>query len=414
MTLRKLAVKLSITCLLIFSSLLQAQENLVYVLWSLNSRAEISLVQRQSDGNHKPLAYVTRDMTEDEAYLDHSGNIAVFKKNEGKNAASVARKMVQEILTVQEEVLKEENINPKEATFSFMYAVAGVDAADGEYLTQYSPVKSRAIENQARIAIDEAFTEAGITLSSLMVSRDSGLIGEAMKLKDPEPHLVVFKTTYDMLFYQNNGSVVTLDVRANKIPSGSTHYLGAMTYKEYFSPMEEPQCSDGSDTCSKQQSQWSQAPVFKSLLADAINEKRGTSYTTEDLQVRFGEDTRRNELGDAHLLLLLAGGKQPPEWLTAFYQQIMSESLAPTFTKIENKLPIIQQQLHDQGITTKPRVYYMGDCIRINRDPFVSAQVKKHAADSGYDQFQMTQEETRELIGRAGVYKHDMLIKARQ
>ncbi|WP_062266006.1 hypothetical protein [Endozoicomonas arenosclerae] len=396
MLLRKPALLVVALFSITFSVFVQAQEELVYVLWSLNSRAEMYLIQRLDNNKPKVLASIKRDMTIDEAYLDHVGNIA-FKRTRtamsagnydptGK-AVAVARKMSQEMLNEQKAVLAQKGIDPAKIPSSFLYAVAGFDATtakEGDELFAYfNPQDVIEIQNEAEKAIKDTFQSSGITLTGIWTTRDTALIGEAMKRMNAEDELFVFKTTYDLVCSMEQGTLKTVDMKMpygenKKLPSGSTHSIGAFASDNFFVNARSPECLFSDPACQTEIAEWSIESDARTYLHQHIN----PNATDEAFFQRYSERKRKNELGHRVLLLRLQDADAPTA-LKEWYADHMKATMQPTLDEIKKNASALIARAAEKGKTNPPHVYFLGEYAEINEIDFVNALFRKHFQEWG-------------------------------
>ncbi|WP_433997750.1 hypothetical protein [Endozoicomonas sp.] len=376
-----------------FSIFLQAQDELTYVLWSLNSRAEMYLIQRLDNNKPRVLASIKRDMSIDEAYLDHVGNIA-FKRTRTamksgnydptRNATAVARKMALEMLEEQKPILAQKGIDPAKAKSSFLYAVAGFDAMaakEGDELYDYfNPQDVVDIQQQAETAIRDAFHSSGIVLSDIWTTRDTALISEAMKLMTAEDELFVFKTTYDLICSMEQGQLKAVDMKMpygdnKKLPSGSVHSIGAFGSDAFFNyvPHQNPACLPSESACQKELEQWSKEMEARLYLQQNID----PGATELAFFNRYSERKRKNELGHRVLRLRLQDSDAPAA-LKEWYVDHMKATVQPTLDEIEKRATSLIASAAFKGKSNPPHVYFLGEYAEINEIDFVNALFRKH------------------------------------
>ncbi|WP_252177027.1 hypothetical protein [Endozoicomonas sp. 4G] len=334
MVLRKVSLLFITLFSISFSAILQAQDELVYVLWSLTSRAEMYLIQHQNNNRFRVLTSIKRDLSLDEAYLGHSGNIAskrsrmAIKKggyDPSKNAAAVARKMSREMLEAQKRVLARQGIDPVKMPTSFLYAVAGFSATkakEGDELYAYfNPQDVIDIQNQAETAIKETFQSSGIALTDIWTTRDKNLIREAMKWMKAEDELFVFKTTYDLVCSMEQGELKTVDMKMyhenseedpkadlempmmapkprklpKLIPSGSVHSIGALASDEFFTSdkffpdLADSRCNRLLEECWAKLALWDKYRAnhqYQEILSDALACRTITELCLEEIDLK--------------------------------------------------------------------------------------------------------------------------------
>ncbi|WP_257291278.1 hypothetical protein [Endozoicomonas sp. ONNA1] len=451
-----------------FSAILQAQEELVYVLWSLNSRAEMYLVLRP--GNDKPgvlLASIRRDMSIDEAYLDHVGNIAskrthtAMKSDDydpSRNTAAVARKMSREMLEEQKLILAQRGIDPAKTSASFLYAAAGFDATrakEGDKLyTYYAPQDVIDIQKQAETAIKETFQQGGITLAEILTTRDTVLIGEAMKLMQAEDELFVLKTTYDLVCSMEQGELKTVDMKmpygddkrlpginipgiippvtpvqprpVKKLPSGSVYSIGASASEQFFT-LFETNCTDIIERCDvtlARSEKYMSDHEYKELASDAsscladaksclaevkleagklaalIYLKKHIDPTTSDQEFvnRYAQGKRTNQLGHRILLLRLQDSYQAPAILKDWYIGHMQATMQPTLDEIQKRAAGLIAKAAKKGKSNPPHVYFLGEYAEINGIDFINALFRKHLQEWGLTYSIINKVQTSQLL----------------
>ncbi|WP_448218268.1 hypothetical protein [Endozoicomonas sp. 2B-B] len=448
-----------------FSAILQAQEELVYVLWSLNSRAEMYLVQRLDNDKPRVLVSIKRDMSIDEAYLDHVGNIASKRTrtdmksgdyDPSRNAVAVARKMSREMLAEQKPVLAKKGIDPAKTPVSFLYAVAGFDAAttkEGDLLyTFFNPQDVIEIQKQAETAIKETFQDSGIALTDIRTTRDTALIGEAMKLMNAEDELFVFKTTYDLVCSMEQGTLKTVDMKMfyrdskedfrdsfkmpvmrvpkprkppKSVPSGSVHSIGAFASDEFFINTETD-CKDNLQTCRAKMKRWEEyksEQQFQEITSDAYACLEGTKTCMEELKLRsnknaayfylkqnidseasspeffdrYSQRKRKNELGHRILLLRLQDSEAPVA-LKEWYVDHMKATMEPTLREIQKRAAGMIAKAEEKGKSNQPHVYFLGEYAEINEIDFVNALFRERFKEWGLTYSYINKQETDQLI----------------
>ncbi|WOG28919.1 hypothetical protein [Endozoicomonas sp. 8E] len=460
-----------------FSVILQAQEELVYVLWSLNSRAEMYLVQRLDNDKPRVLVSIKRDMSIDDAYLDHVGNIASKRTrtdmksgdyDPSRNAVAVARKMSLEMLAEQKPVLAQKGIDPAKTPASFLYAVAGFDAAtakegDGLY-TFFDPQDVIDIQKQAETAIKETFQNSAIALTDIRTTRDTALIGEAMKLMNAEDELFVFKTTYDLVCSMEQGELKTVDMKMlykdhkkraaetlsmpmmvprppkppKSVPSGSIHSIGAFASDRFFSNSETA-CRDTIETCkrkvsqlqeydSDQQRQQVSSDAFacvadiKTCLVELIKEGEITTqhYLKQHIDPdasdreffdRYTQRKRKNELGHRILLLRLQDSEAPAA-LKEWYVAHMKDTMQPTLNEIEKRAASMIAKAREKGKSNPPHVYFLGEYAEINEIDFVNVLFRERLKEWGLTYSYISKQETDQFIAAGALRVIDSLRQA--
>ncbi|WP_252177028.1 hypothetical protein [Endozoicomonas sp. 4G] len=460
-----------------FSAILQAQEELVYVLWSLNSRAEMYLVQRLDNDKFSVLASIKRDMSIDEAYLDHVGNIASNRTryamekghyDPSRNAAAVARKMSREMLEAQKPVLAQKGIDPAKTPASFLYAVAGFDAAtakEGDKLyIFFNPQDVIDIQKQAETAIKETFQSSGIALTDIWTTRDTDLIGEAMKQMEAEDELFVFKTTYDLVCSMEQGTLETVDMkmfyrdskedfRANhqmrvmtvpkprkppkSIPSGSIHSIGAFASDEFFAIDDffanaKTDCKRLIEECEEKLALWDEYRAnrqYQKILSDSRACSANRDLCQEEIKLkakqieaplylkqhidpsasnreffdRYSQRKRKNELGHRILLLRLQDS-QAPAALKEWYVKHLTDTMKPTLNEIQKRAAGLVTKAAEKGKSNPPHVYFLGEYAEINEIDFVNALFRERFKEWGLTYSYINKQETDQLVA-AGALK---------
>ncbi|WP_422410933.1 MULTISPECIES: hypothetical protein [unclassified Endozoicomonas] len=405
MIIRKVTILFVAVLSISFSAILQAQEELVYVLWSLDSRAEMYLVQRLDNDKPRILVSIKRDMSIDDAYLDHDGNIASKRTRSdmesgnydpSRNAVAVARKMAREMLAQQKPVLAQKGIDPAKTPASLLYAVAGFDAAtskEGDLLQVfYDPQDVIVVQEHAEKAIKETFRSSGIALTDIRTTHHTALIGEAMKLMNAEDELFVFKTTHDVLCSMEQGELKTVDMkmlyrddieRAAKtlsmpmiaaklpLPSGSVHSIGAFASDEFFANAETTYCEDTYTACKAKQTQW------KEKLAQSEESISLQQYREMDSELSACDTDLKACLIEQRLILSRQYLKQqidPEASDTEFFDRYSQR-------KRNNELgyKILMLRLQDAKAPTALKMWYVAQ-MKDNMIPTLR-QIKKRAAN---------------------------------
>ncbi|WP_257287303.1 hypothetical protein [Endozoicomonas sp. SESOKO2] len=477
MIIRKVPILFVALFTISFSAILQAQEELVYVLWSLNSRAEMYLVQRLDNDKPRVLVSIKRDMSIDEAYLDHSGNIASKRaRNVVKaggydpslNAAAVARKMSREMLEEQKPVLAQRGIDPAKTSASFLYAVAGFDAATAkegdELYIFFDPQDVIDIQKQAETAIKETFQSGGIALTEIQTTRDTVLIGEAMKLMQAEDELFVFKTTYDLVCSVEHGELKTVDMKMRykdkkalhagnlgmpmiiprprppkppkSIPSGSVHSIGAFASDQFFSNFETD-CRDTLERCQAKLARWEEYKSnhqFQEVALDSSACLEGTKTCLSELKMnaqkipahlylkqhidpeaspreffdRYSQRKRKNELGHRILLLRLQDS-QAPAALKDWYVGHMKATMQPTLDEVQERAASLIAKAAEKGKPNPPNVYFLGEYAEIIEIDFVSTLFRERFKEWGLTYSYINKQETDQLVAAGALKAMDSL-----
>ena len=403
---------------MLFSSLAQAGEELVYVLWSLNSRAEMYLVQKLPDGKHKTLVSIQHDMSMDDGYLDHSGNIAYKRtlKDVAKgnypaqvNAAAVATKMTREVLGLQGAALDKEGISARQAKFSLIYAVAGLDAAQGEYPSVFNADDVRKIQHQAEAAILAELQTREIQLQHQKTVRDTVLVDEVMELLGAKDDVVIFKTTYDLVCYFADGQLHTDDMSmlkegdARKHPSGSVYSLGLAGSDLLFSDYNEDaySCDMREESCS------AEITVYdaKEALSRYQKTQHGITLRGKQMHDRYADRKRKNELGSRLLYMMLSRDYTEPKF-TAWFIDYIKETTLPTLEAIE------KQVVKKAGENVIPNVLFMGDYTEIINFELVKAFITAKMETLGVRMNVISRQETSDWVSRAGVSRLWKLVTA--
>ncbi|WP_422410937.1 MULTISPECIES: hypothetical protein [unclassified Endozoicomonas] len=468
-----------------FSAILQAQEELVYVLWSLDSRAEMYLVQRLDNEKPRVLVSIKRDMYIDDAYLDHVGNIA-YKRSRtdmmrgdydpSRNAVAVARKMAREMLAEQKPVLAQKGIDPAKTPISFLYAVAGFDAAtakEGDLRhIFYDPQDAIVVQEHAEKAIKETFQSSGIALTDIRTTYHTALIGEAMKLMNAEDELFVFKTTYDVVCSMEQGELEALDMKMlysddleraaetpgmpmmipKPVPSGSVHSIGAFASDELFANTETTitSCKDTLTACKAKQTQWKEKLAqWKEKLAQSeepISPQQYQEMDSElsacdaDVETCLGEvdlllghkylklhidpeasDTeffdrysqrKRNNELGYKILMLRLQDAEAPTALKMWYVDQMKDNMIPTLSQIEKLATSMIAKAAEKGKSNPPNVYFLGEYAEIIEINFVNALFREFLENLGLTYSYINKQETDQLIVAGALRIIDSLRQA--
>ncbi|WOG28922.1 hypothetical protein [Endozoicomonas sp. 8E] len=475
MIIRKMPILFVAVLSISFSAILQAQEELVYVLWSLDSHAEMYLVQRLDNDEPRVLVSIKRDMYIDDAYQDHVGNIA-YKRSRtdmirgdydpSRNAVAVARKMAREMLAEQKPVLAEKGIDPAKTPISFLYAVAGFDAVtakEGDLRHKFfDPQDAIVVQEHAEKAIKETFQSSGIALTDIRTTHHTALIGEAMKLMNAEDELFVFKTTYDVVCSMEQGELKALDMKMlyrddleraaetpgtpmmipKPVPSGGVHSLGAYASDKFFADAETS-CKDTLTACQAKQTQWeeklaqpeeSMSPQdYREILSEfsACKADLKTCLGEEKLMLsrrylklridpeasdteffdRYTQRKRNNELGHKILLLRLLDAEAPIT-LRQWYADQMRDCMHPTLDQIEKRAASMIARAAEKGKSNPPNVYFLGEYAEMIETDFVNVIITEHLKAWGLTYSYINKQETEQLIVAGALRVIDSLRQA--
>ncbi|WP_422138886.1 hypothetical protein [Endozoicomonas sp. ALC020] len=476
MIIRKMLILFVAVLSISFSAILQAQEELVYVLWSLDSRAEMYLVQRLDNEKPRVLVSIKRDMYIDDAYLDHVGNIA-YKRSRtdmmrgdydpSRNAVAVARKMAREMLAEQKSVLAQKGIDPAKTPISFLYAVAGFDAVtakEGDLRhIFYDPQDAIVVQEHAEKAIKETFQSSGIALTDIRTTHHTALIGEAMKLMNAEDELFVFKTTYDVVCSMEQGELKALDMKMlysddlkraaetpgtpmmipKPVPSGGVHSIGAYASDDFFANTET-RCKGTLTACKAKRTQWKEklAQLEESISLQEYREMNSElSACKADLETclrevelmpsrqylkqhidpeasdteffdRYSQRKRNNELGHKILLLRLLDAEEAPITLRQWYAAQMRDCMHPTLRQIKKRAASMIARAAEKGKSNPPNVYFLGEHAEIIETDFVNVIITEHLKAWGLTYSYINKQETDQLIVAGALRVIDSLRQA--
>ena len=248
---------------------------LVAVL-SGNARADAWLVPLEEDAEPKALLHEIADIKTDADFLGYTGNIAFshFQVTDyfaGKLTGRLLGKLLPQV-----ERLRDKGILGESPEFSFLYAIAGLDAVDG-MADGYKPAEGRQALNVYESIVDEQFRSHGLSLSTLIGAHDGALLLEAVKGQESDAHVVIYDDTYGEGYLLRDGVVKQHKAAFNgNTPAGGFYQLG------YEGAELLGSNNDGAGR-----------------LADMVREfwkKQSVSYTSEDVLQRYST-SHRNELG---------------------------------------------------------------------------------------------------------------------
>ena len=197
-----------------------ANEWLITVL-SGNARADAWLISVDSD-NPEAMLHVTADPKTMPGVTGRIGNIA-FQKfvSVESNAIFLTSELLKQILP-KVKALQDDDKLGEVPTFSFLYAIAGLDAVDGKAFG-YNPADGRIALHRYESAIDEQFNQHGIALNSLVGAHDGSLLLKAvLQSGSGEDNTIIYDDTYGEGYRLKDGVVVdkTALYTGNRTPAG--------------------------------------------------------------------------------------------------------------------------------------------------------------------------------------------------
>lgn len=263
--------------LLIIPASVQAADYLFAFLGG-NARADLWMVDRSTG---QVLLTETADAKTVAENAQHSGNIAFHHfADTDQNASWLADHLIRKALP---ELRRMEQKGLLEVTkMSFLYALAGLDAVDGQ-ATGYDSVVGRQALHAFEQTIDAAFQSDSRTLDAIYGVSDSKLILQAINtISETFAHqktdLMIYVDTYAIGFFMSGDGLRVQESVAEdsaRTPAGGFFQLG----------------KNGSQTLFDEESE--------NHLTSAVQqfwEHQGQHYTDVELQQRY-QDNNRNELG---------------------------------------------------------------------------------------------------------------------
>ena len=288
----KLVTKQFLMCvwLIILPAGAQAEDYLFAFLGG-NARADLWLVNKSTG---KLLLTETADAKTVADYTGHSGNIAFHHFAEtDQNAGWLASHLIHKALPRLRHL--EQSGQLEVSSLSFLYALAGLDAVNGEVPGYEAESGEQALRTFEHL-VNEAFRSDGRTLAAMRGVSDSALILQAMDVAlgasaGPAANLVVYADTYAIGFYRHDSSVQVKECFADdfaRTPAGGFFQLGKNGSQALFN-------ESGTEHLAE--------------LVRQFWDKQGLHYTDTELRERY-QDTNRNELGG----VLAELGMNPALW----------------------------------------------------------------------------------------------------
>ncbi|MCL6271968.1 hypothetical protein M3P05_18775 [Sansalvadorimonas sp. 2012CJ34-2] len=261
--------------LLLAGRSVQADSWLVAVL-SGNARADAWLVPLSGKDEPQALLHEQADIKTDAEFLGYTGNIAFDHFRVADHfAGQLTDKLLAKLLP-QLERLKDKGLLGESPEFSFLYAIAGLDAVDG-HIYGYSSSEGRQALSIYEGIVDEQFRSHGLTLGAMAAAHDGALLLEAVKGQEDSAHVVIYDDTYGEGYLVRDGEVIKQKAAfTDTTPAGGYYQLGREG--------EELLNSDN------------EGAGRLSLLVREFWKKQNIDYTTEELLDRYSK-TNRNELG---------------------------------------------------------------------------------------------------------------------
>ena len=251
-------------------------ENWLVAVLSGNARADAWLVPLSDGVEPKALLHEVADIKTDARYLGYIGNIA-FKKFELTDhfAGYLVDKLLGQLLP-QVQRLKEKGMLGDAPEFSFLYALAGMDAVDG-MAPGYNPMDGRQAVSVYEGIVDEQFRTHGLALGALVGAHDGALLLEAVRGQESDAHVIIYDDTYGEGYLIRDGAVrYRKKMFAGKTPAGGFYQLGC----------EGNELLQGNNDDAEK----------LSAQVKAFWKKQNLDYTPEDIRQRYAV-TNRNELG---------------------------------------------------------------------------------------------------------------------
>ena len=320
--------------IMLFSSLGWADNHWLVAVLSGNARVDAWLIPLDKGDDHKPRLHNIADSKTNPVFAGHYGNIAygkfAFSKDNAEYlTAEVLKQMLPEVAS-----LRDDEKLGEDPTFSFMYAIAGLDAVDG-LVSGYSPTLGRiALQSYERI-VDEQFAVNGIALDTLVGVHDGSLFLNTVQAAGTvADSLIIYDDTYGIGYRLENGAVVAQSsAKAGKVPAGGYFHLGFQGGELLAS--EDPSVADGLNK--RLREFWSQ---------------KGVQYSADEIRLRY-VSSNRNELGGVMSALIRDEGNDP-QGVDSKLKEAMDhtvESLAQLSLKVRASDP-------DQPVLVKIIGYY--------------------------------------------------------
>ncbi len=320
---------------LLFSSVGRADNWLITVL-SGNARSDVWLIPLDESSDHTSVLHHIADSKTDPAFVGRFGNIAQgnFKTAED-NAIYLTNGLLTKILP---EVVSLQNAGKlgKTPKFSFLYAMAGLDAVDGQVKGYKAPEGRKALY-QYESAVDEQFSTHGIALDALLGVHDGSLLLSAVQTAGTaSQNIVVYDDTYGIGYLIKDGVVVDKSsAEVDEIPAGGYYQLG----------YQGGNILEGEDK----------------LAADKLNirlrdfwQTRYVFYSPEEILMRYGHNNR-NELGGVMSRLVQSYAKNGEMYL--------NEELGRTVDVLAKLSLNLREPSSDKSGVVKIIGYY-GDALK--------------------------------------------------
>ena len=254
-----------------------ANEWLITVL-SGNARADAWLIPADDD-DAKAVLHVTADAKTTPSLRGRIGNIAFQKFASVENNAIYLTSAVLNQLLPQVKALQDDGKLGNTQHFSFLYAIAGLDAVDGKAYG-YNPVDGRTALHRYESAIDERFSHHGLALEALVGAHDGSLILKAIfESGGHSDSTVIYDDTYGKGYRLKDGAVIGQSelFSGNHSPVGGFFHLGE----------QGGEALTGEDKEAAQKLT-EQVRIFW--------KNKGLEYSPEDVKLRYSSNNR-NELG---------------------------------------------------------------------------------------------------------------------
>ncbi len=262
--------------LLVFASCLVRADAWLVAVLSGNARADAWLAPLSGTEEPQALLHEVADIKTDAEFLGYTGNIAFNHFQIADHSAGLLTDKLLSKLLPQVERLREKGILGESPEFSFLYAIAGLDAVDGMADGYSSPDGRQALSIYEGL-VDEQFRNHGLTLGALVNAHDGALLLEAVKGQEMDTHVIIYDDTYGEGYLVREGTVVKQKAAfAGTIPAGGFYQLGY----------------EGGELLTSENG----GAERLSLLVREFWKKQNVSYTPEDIRKRYSS-TNRNELG---------------------------------------------------------------------------------------------------------------------
>lgn len=423
----RLTCTLLATCLvaILSSPLVSAAQKYQYLLLSLNSQAQISLIKIMEDGQHLTLRTILRDFTKDPEFKDRTGNIAAKKEKPENEAVFVASRMSELMLQEQATLTDEDGLQDPESHYSFLYAAAGMEAMDGVYPTLPAP-EVRAREASARAGIEGVFNGHGIRLDSIRSCGDAALVLRMVREVDNKPYMALLKSTYDIVYlvdpdsrdipdkwesminYSSFGGDGSNPLIDKEVPAGGVFSLGFMASARFFASHI---LASSATTCVDDSGNVTPGAAFAADFRKDLGTLLDKNET--DLIERYQGQKRNNELGANYLALMLTH----PEagYVDTAWRFMVNHGAAPLAKHIVSRLPKLRKKLAQAHATDDeqktPNVYVMGEYAKLYREfPFLLTYMNERGSLDGFRFIVLHDDAIENLRGKAAVSKLQQLI----